>query len=89
MLVAFVATIAGRRSPIDLGRSMTYVLPRVLAQGLSSGRDRQQLQEGEDAEEMRADVAGDVHRRPLTSIAFLLAALTWIWIPETKGRKLA
>jgi MFS family permease len=25
----------------------------------------------------------------LTSIAFLLAALTWIWIPETKGRKLA
>jgi MFS family permease len=25
----------------------------------------------------------------LTSVAFLLAALTWIWIPETKGRKLA
>jgi MFS family permease len=25
----------------------------------------------------------------LTSIAFLLAAVTWIWIPETKGRALA
>ena len=25
----------------------------------------------------------------LTSAAFLLAALMWIWIPETKGRKLA
>ena len=25
----------------------------------------------------------------LTSAAFLLAALTWIWIPETKGRQLA
>jgi MFS family permease len=25
----------------------------------------------------------------LTSVAFLLAALTWIWIPETRGRKLA
>jgi MFS family permease len=25
----------------------------------------------------------------LTSAAFLLAALTWIWIPETRGRKLA
>jgi len=24
----------------------------------------------------------------LTSVAFLLAALTWIWIPETKGRSL-
>jgi MFS family permease len=25
----------------------------------------------------------------ITSVAFLLAALTWIWIPETKGRRLA
>jgi putative sialic acid transporter len=25
----------------------------------------------------------------LTSVAFLLAAATWIWIPETRGRKLA
>ncbi|MEO5897058.1 MAG: MFS transporter [Vicinamibacterales bacterium] len=25
----------------------------------------------------------------VTSVAFLLAAITWIWIPETKGRKLA
>jgi putative sialic acid transporter len=25
----------------------------------------------------------------LTSVAFLLAAVTWIWIPETRGRKLA
>ncbi len=25
----------------------------------------------------------------LTSLAFVLAAVTWIWIPETKGRKLA
>jgi MFS family permease len=25
----------------------------------------------------------------LTSAAFLLAAATWIWIPETRGRKLA
>ncbi|CAN5660315.1 MFS transporter [soil metagenome] len=25
----------------------------------------------------------------VTSVAFLLAAVTWIWIPETKGRKLA
>jgi MFS family permease len=25
----------------------------------------------------------------LTSAAFLLAALTWIWIPETRGRQLA
>ncbi len=25
----------------------------------------------------------------LTSLAFLLAAATWIWIPETRGRKLA
>jgi MFS-type transporter involved in bile tolerance (Atg22 family) len=25
----------------------------------------------------------------LTSVAFLLAALTWIWIPETRGRTLA
>ena len=25
----------------------------------------------------------------LTSVAFLLAAATWIWIPETKGRPLA
>lgn len=25
----------------------------------------------------------------LTSLAFLLAAITWLWIPETKGRKLA
>jgi MFS family permease len=25
----------------------------------------------------------------LTSVAFLLAALTWIWIPETRGRQLA
>lgn len=25
----------------------------------------------------------------MTSIAFLLAAITWIWIPETKGRELA
>ena len=25
----------------------------------------------------------------MSSIAFLLAALTWIWIPETKGRELA
>jgi hypothetical protein len=24
----------------------------------------------------------------LTSVAFLLAALTWIWIPETRGRAL-
>ena len=24
----------------------------------------------------------------LSSVAFLLAALTWIWIPETKGREL-
>jgi MFS family permease len=25
----------------------------------------------------------------LTSLAFLLAAATWIWIPETRGRRLA
>ena len=25
----------------------------------------------------------------LTSVAFLAAAATWIWIPETRGRKLA
>jgi MFS family permease len=25
----------------------------------------------------------------LTSAAFLLAALTWLWIPETRGRQLA
>jgi hypothetical protein len=24
----------------------------------------------------------------LTSIAFLLAAITWTWIPETRGRAL-
>ena len=25
----------------------------------------------------------------ISSIAFLLAAATWFWIPETKGRELA
>jgi hypothetical protein len=25
----------------------------------------------------------------ISSVAFLLAALTWIWIPETKGRELS
>jgi hypothetical protein len=25
----------------------------------------------------------------ISSVAFLLAALTWVWIPETKGRQLS
>ena len=36
-----------------------------------------------------ADTRGFAVALSLTGIAFLLAAATWIWIPETRGRKLA
>jgi putative sialic acid transporter len=36
-----------------------------------------------------AETRGFPFALSLTSVAFLLAALTWIWIPETRGRKLA
>jgi putative sialic acid transporter len=36
-----------------------------------------------------ADTRGFAFALSLTGIAFLCAAATWIWIPETRGRKLA
>ncbi len=36
-----------------------------------------------------AQTRGFTFALSLTSVAFLLAAATWIWIPETRGRKLA
>ena len=36
-----------------------------------------------------ADTRGFGAALSLTAVAFLLAAVTWIWIPETKGRRLA
>jgi len=35
-----------------------------------------------------ADVHGFGFAFPIIAVAFCLAALTWIWIPETKGRAL-